>query len=201
MSPDATPVGLPRTRLPDQQKFRAAVNAMLEAAGFDIDPVHLAHTAERVNELWASRLLDGYDVQLESLLSSGFEDPRQDLVTVRDIAVHGMCPHHLVPWRGVAHVAYLPGGCLHGFGRIARLVDALGHRLTYQEWFTRDVAEALVKHGQARGAACVVETAQLCLILGENRRGEERVVTTAFTGVLEHDAVARSECLRALGQP
>jgi GTP cyclohydrolase I len=55
---------------------------------------------------------------------------------VRGIAVHGVCPHHLVPFRGLAHVAYLPGGRLHGFGRIARLVDAIGHRFTYQEWMT-----------------------------------------------------------------
>jgi GTP cyclohydrolase I len=184
----------------DAPRFRAAVQSMLEAAGFDVDTVHLGHTAEHVQTLWAGRLLDGYDVSLDAVLGGGFEDPRRDLVALRDIAVHGMCPHHLVPWRGVAHVAYLPGGRLHGFGRIARLVDALGHRLTYQEWFTRDVAEALVRHGGARGAACVVEAAQLCLILGENRRGEERVVTTAFAGALADDAAARSECLRALGQ-
>jgi hypothetical protein len=94
-----------------------------------------------------------------------------------------VCPHHLVPFRGVAHVAYVPGGRLHGFGRIARLVDAIGHRLTYQEWMTRDIAEALVLHGQAKGAACVIEAEQLCLLLGEDRRGDERVYTQAFAGV------------------
>ena len=67
-------------------------------------------------------------------------------------------------------------GRLHGFGGIARLVDAIGHRFTYQEWMTRDVADALLTHGQARGAACVVGAEPLCLLLGEGRRGGERVV-------------------------
>ena len=124
---------------------------------------------------------------------------RCDMIIVRGIAIHGVCPHHLVPFRGLAHVAYLPGGRLHGFGRIARLVDAIGHRFTYQEWMTRDIADALHHHGQARGAACVIEAEQLCLLLGEDRRGDERVVTQAFSGEFESDAQLRNEFLRAIG--
>jgi GTP cyclohydrolase I len=114
------------------------------------------------------------------------------------VAVHGVCPHHLVPFRGVAHVAYIPGGRLHGFGRIARMVDAIGHRFTYQEWMTRDIAEALVTHGQAQGAACIIEAEQLCLLLGEDRRGDERVVTQAFTGCFKTSDQMRNEFLRAV---
>jgi GTP cyclohydrolase I len=95
-------------------------------------------------------------------------------------------------------VGYIPGGRLHGFGRIARLVDAIGHRLTYQEWMTRDIAEALVTHGKAQGAACVIEAEQLCLLLGEDRRGDERVCTQAFAGRFVEDAQARNEFLRAI---
>jgi GTP cyclohydrolase IA len=121
------------------------------------------------------------------------------MVVVRGIAIHGVCPHHLVPFRGIAHVAYVPGGRLHGFGRIARLVDAIGHRLTYQEWMTRDIADAMVQHGQARGAACVIDAEQLCLLLGEDRRGDERVCTQAFAGCLVDDAQLRGEFMRAIG--
>jgi GTP cyclohydrolase I len=135
------------------------------------------------------------------VLGAGFEDPRTDMVVVRGIAVHGVCPHHLVPFRGIAHVAYVPGGRLHGFGRIARMVDAIAHRLTYQEWMTRDIAEALVRHGQAQGAACVIEAEQLCLLLGEDRRGDERVRTQAFAGRLESDARLRDEFIRAIATP
>jgi GTP cyclohydrolase I len=133
-------------------------------------------------------------------LGEGFADDRDDMVVVRGIAVHGVCPHHLVPFRGVAHVAYIPGGRLHGFGRIARMVDAIGHRFTYQEWMTRDIAEALVTHGQAQGAACIIEAEQLCLLLGEDRRGDERVVTQAFTGCFRTSDQQRNEFLRAVAQ-
>ncbi|MFO0234050.1 MAG: GTP cyclohydrolase I, partial [Burkholderiales bacterium] len=76
--------------------------------------------------------------------------------------------------------------------------DAIGHRFTYQEWMTRDIAEALVTHGRARGAACVIEAEQLCLLLGEDRRGDERVVTQAFAGCYVGSDRDRAEFLRAI---
>ncbi len=191
-------VGIPQLRPFDPIAFERAVNDLLHACGISTDSVHTGKTAQRVRELWQRRLLGGYAMDPAAALGEGFEDARQDMVVVRGIAVHGVCPHHLVPFRGVAHVAYVPGGRLHGFGRIARLVDAIGHRFTYQEWMTRDIADALVTYGQARGAACIIEAEQLCLLLGEDRRGDERVVTQAYAGVLRDDAQLRNEFLRAL---
>ena len=159
---------------------------------------HTGMTARRVRELWEKRLLGGYEIDPATVLGAGFDDPREDMVVIRGIAIHGVCPHHLVPFRGVAHVAYIPGGRLHGFGRIARLVDAIGHRFTYQEWMTRDIAEALVTHGLAKGAACVIEAEQLCLLLGEDRRGDERVRTQAFAGCFEESQQFRQEFLQAV---
>lgn len=191
-------IGIPRSGEFDPVAFEAAVSALLAACGVQAGGSHTGNTARRVRELWQRRLLGGYELDPAEALGDGFEDSRRDMVVIRGIAVHGVCPHHLVPFRGVAHVAYLPGGRLHGFGRIARLVDAIGHRFTYQEWMTRDIAEALMHHGRARGAACIVEAEQLCLLLGEDRRGDERVVTQAFTGEFESDAQLRSEFLRAI---
>jgi len=188
------PVGIPRARPFDAPRFESAVSELLEAAGFAIDAQHLGNTAARVRELWEKRLLNGYDVDVAQAIGTGFPDQRTDPVILRGIAIHGMCPHHLVPFRGVAHVSYIPGGKLHGFGRVARMVDALCHRLTYQEWFTRDVVDSLMVHGGAAGAACQVEAEQLCLLLGEDRRGDERVVTQAYSGVYAGEdpmAVAR----------
>lgn len=181
----------------DAPAFEAAVRALLTACGVAEQP-HMRQTAERVRALWQDRLLDGYGMELPTVLGDGFADPRTDVVVVRGITVHGVCPHHLLPFRGKAHVAYLPGGRLHGFGRIARLVDALAHRFTYQEWLTRDIADALVTLGHAQGAAVVVETEQLCLLLGEDRRSEERVLTQAFAGIFETDAGRRAEIHRLL---
>ena len=192
-------IGIPRQNAFDPEAFERAVSDLLAACGIAPDAAHMGRTTQRVRELWQKRLLGGYDLDPATALGDGFADPRRDMIVVRGIAIHGVCPHHLVPFRGVAHVAYLPGGRLHGFGRIARLVDAIGHRFTYQEWMTRDIADALLRHGQARGAACVIEAEQLCLLLGEDRRGDERVVTQAFCGEFEADAQLRNEFLRAIG--
>jgi len=193
-------LGIPQIGAFDPAAFERAVNDMLTACGVAPDSVHTGRTAQRGRELWQKRLLGGYAISPEETLGEGFADERDDMVVVRGIAVHGVCPHHPVPFRGVAHVAYIPGGRLHGFGRIARMVDAIGHRFTYQEWMTRDIAEALVTHGRARGAACIVEAEQLCLLLGEDRRGDERVVTQAFSGSFRTSDQQRNEFLRAVAQ-
>jgi GTP cyclohydrolase I len=192
-------IGIPRVGSFDPVAFEAAIRSLLQACGVSPDSVHTGKTARRVSELWERRLLGGYDIDPAAAIGEGFADPREDMVVIRGIAVHGVCPHHLVPFRGVAHVAYIPGGRLHGFGRIARMVDAIGHRFTYQEWMTRDIAEALVVHGRARGGACVIEAEQLCLLLGEDRRGDERVITQAFAGCFQDDAQRRNEFLQAIG--
>jgi GTP cyclohydrolase I len=196
--PPAQGPGIARAGSFDAVAFERAIGDLLKACGIGTDGVHTGNTPRRVRELWERRLLGGYALDPAEVLGPGFADPRQDMVVVRGIAIHGVCPHHLVPFRGIAHVAYVPGGRLHGFGRIARLVDAIGHRLTYQEWMTRDIAEALVKHGQAQGAACVIEAEQLCLLLGEDRRGDERVYTQAFAGCMAGDEQLRGEFMRAI---
>lgn len=198
--PAPTPggLGIPRVGQFDAAAFELAIADLLRACGVSPDGTHTGRTARRVRELWEKRLLGGYDMDPAEVLGEGFADPREDMVVIRGIAVHGVCPHHLVPFRGIAHVAYIPGGRLHGFGRIARLVDAIGHRFTYQEWMTRDVAEALVAHGRAKGAACVIEAEQLCLLLGEDRRGDERVYTQAFAGCFNDNDQFRQEFLRSI---
>ena len=198
-APSAGGLGIPRVGAFDGEAFERAVADLLRACGVAPEGAHTGKTPKRVRELWERRLLGGYALDPAEVLGAGFADPREDMVVVRGIAVHGVCPHHLVPFRGIAHVAYIPGGRLHGFGRIARLVDAIGHRFTYQEWMTRDIADALVQHGQAKGAACVIEAEQLCLLLGEDRRGDERVYTQAFAGCFNHDAQVRAEFMRAIG--
>jgi GTP cyclohydrolase I len=99
-----------------------------------------------------------------------------------------MCPHHLLPSRGVAHVAYLPGARVVGFGQLARLVDCLAHRLVLEEDLARQVATALVEHLGARGAACVLDAEHLCLSVRGERRREARAHAQCFVGALEDDA-------------
>ena len=129
----------------DSKALRAAVEALLRAAGRDVDKdPDLARTPERVTEVWQREFLAGYDMDPAQILGEpvlGEADP--DVVVVGGLRFHAMCPHHLLPYRGVAHVAYLPAGKLVGFGRLADLVECFTKRLTLQERATHQIAEAL----------------------------------------------------------
>lgn len=167
--------------------LRAAIEALLRASG--LDPARggdVEHTPERVARLWASEFLAGYDMDPAAILGepvTGEADP--DVVIVGGLRFHAMCPHHLLPYRGVAHVAYLPGGKLVGFGRLAELVDCFTKRLTLQERATHQIADALHRHLGARGAGCVIEAEQQCLALPGEKHDQSAVVTGAFVGEMQ----------------
>jgi GTP cyclohydrolase IA len=148
----------------------------------------LAGTPERVAEAWSEDLLDGYGVDPAELLRDAMPARGRDLVAVTGIDFHSMCPHHLLPSRGVAHVAYVPGGKVVGFGQLARLVDCYAHRLVLEEDLARQVAEALVRELGARGAACLLDAEQTCLSVRGEQRRSARAHAQCFLGALEEDA-------------
>jgi GTP cyclohydrolase IA len=164
--------------------LRAAIEALLKASGLDpaSDP-DLGQTPSRVARLWESEFLAGYGMDPAKILADPVEgnaDP--DVVVVGGLRFHAMCPHHLLPYRGVAHVAYLPAGKLVGFGRLAELVDCFTKRLTLQERATHQIADALCRNLGARGAGCVLEAEQLCLALPDEKHDQSGVMTSAFVG-------------------
>ena len=115
-----------------------------------------------------------------------------------DLPVTTVCPHHLLPAQGVAHVGYLPGGKVVGFGAIGRLVSCLGRRLVLQEVLGQAVADALVAHLGARGAGCVLDLEPTCMTARGGRHHGARAVTTAFAGELTLDPALRAELLRCV---
>jgi GTP cyclohydrolase IA len=151
----------------------------------------LAGTPRRVAEAWLEDLVDGYARDPAEILADAIPSASRDLVAVTGIDFHSMCPHHLLPSRGVAHVAYLPGERVVGFGQIVKLVDCLAHRLVLQEDLARGIADALVRHVGARGAACVLDAEQLCMTVRGSRRAGTRAHAEAFAGALARDSVAR----------
>lgn len=158
----------------------------------------LASTPARVAEAWLDDLIDGYAVDPAQVLAGGTPSASRDLVAVTDIEFHSVCPHHLLPSRGVAHVGYLPGGKLVGFGQIVRLVDALAHRLVLQEDLARQVVEALAEHLGARGAGCLLEAEHLCLTVRGERRARARAHSEAYAGALAREGAARKRFLAAI---
>ena len=159
----------------------------------------LAQTPARVAEAWLDDLLDGYPVDPAAVLAEATPSAARDLVAVTGISYQSICPHHLLPSRGLAHVAYLPGGRVAGFGQVVRLVDVLAHRLVLQEDLAQEIAEALVAHLGARGAACVLDAEHLCLTARGARRVGARAHSEAFVGALARDGGARRRFLAAMG--
>jgi GTP cyclohydrolase I len=170
----------------DSRALANAITALLRAAGLDPSgEADLRQTPERVAKLWAEEFLAGYAMDPAQILGEpvvGEADP--DVVVVSGLRFHSMCPHHLVPFRGLAHLAYLPAGRLAGFGRLADLVECFTKRLTLQERATHAIADALWRGLGARGAGCVLEAEQLCLALPGERHDSSCVVTSAFVGDL-----------------
>ncbi len=187
---------------PDVAAAARAVEALLRAVvpADDLRRADVRGTPRRVAEALRDDLLDGYRSDPAAILSAAMEHPGRDLVAVTGIDFHSMCPHHLLPYRGTATVAYVPGGRVVGFGVLARLVDSLAHRLVIQEVLARQVAEALVDHLGAGGAACVLEAEQSCLtVRGERRRGA-RAHAQAFAGIMADGRAWQRRVLALAGE-
>lgn len=192
----------PRRR-PAAATLPAAVAAFLDA--LDLPPAvrrgpDLQGTPARVAEAWRRDLLDGYRRDPAAILAEAMPSTGRGLVAVTSIDFHSVCPHHLLPSRGLAHVAYLPGGRVVGFGQLARLVDALGHRLVLEEDLARHVVEALMAHLGARGAACVLEAEQMCLSVRGEKRARSRAHAECFAGELEADGALQRRFLAAVAR-
>lgn len=181
------------------QAMSVAIAALLRAAGLDpTSDVDLKQTPERVAKLWRDEFLAGYAMDPATILGDpviGEKDP--DVVIVSGLRFHSMCPHHLVPFRGLAHVAYIPAGKLAGFGRLADLVECFTKRLTLQERATHQIAEAVWQGLSARGAGCVMEAQQLCLSLPGERHDQSAVLTSAFVGEMEERPDLKARLLAA----
>jgi GTP cyclohydrolase IA len=153
-------------------------------------------TPRRVAEAFRDDLLDGYRCDPRSILRGAIPHDGHDLVAVTGIDFHAVCPHHLLPYRGTACIAYVPGGRVLGFGVLARLLDCFAHRLVIQEVLARQVADALVDGLGARGAACVLDAEQMCLTVRGERRREARTHSQAFAGEMDGDPAWERRVLR-----
>jgi GTP cyclohydrolase I len=183
----------------DGAALRSAIDALLRASGLDPDRDRdFIATPDRVAKLWQDEFLAGYAMDPAVILGDpvvGEADP--DVVVVGGLRFHAMCPHHLVPYRGVAHVAYLPNGKLVGFGRLADLVDCFTKRLTLQERATHQIADALWRGLGAHGAGCVIEAEQMCLALPGEKHDQSGVVTSAFVGQMQQRPDLKARLLEA----
>jgi GTP cyclohydrolase IA len=173
----------PRERRPDAPAMARAIQAFLGAAGLRLEG-ELVGTPGRVAQAWADDFLDGYRSSPAEALGPLLPASGAGLVSVTGLDFHSSCPHHLLPYRGLAHLAYLPARGVVGFSRLGRLVDVLGHRLVLQEVLARQIVEAIVAGTGALGAGCVLETEQACVTCRGRLRSRARTTSEAFVGQL-----------------
>ena len=186
----------PQAPVPDVEGMRRAVRDFLRAAGVDLTEPNLLHTPERVAEAWAREFLDGYAVTPEQALGESYPAPAGaagELVVVTQLRFHSMCPHHLLPVEGLAHIAYVPTDRVVGFGRLSTLLSAFAHRLILQEDLAREVARALARQLKSPATACILEARQACLRLRGDSQSEAITHSEAYEGRLQNDRDLRRE--------
>jgi GTP cyclohydrolase I len=176
-------------------EIKMAVSTLLEAFGEDVDREGLERTPERVARMY-DELLAGYRVDPFQLINEAlFNVEYDDMVIVRDIEFYSMCEHHLLPFLGKAHVAYIPEGQVIGLSKIPRVVDLFARRLQVQERMTRQIADFLEAAVHPQGIGVVVEGLHLCSKIRGVKKSESRMVTSAMKGTFREHEVTRHEFL------
>ncbi len=178
---------------PGSEQAEAAVRRLLDWMGENPDRPGLAATPERVARSLA-RLTDRDGTDLEDLLAKAiFPAEGSGLVLIRDVEFYSLCEHHLLPFFGRCHVAYLPAESILGFSRIPRLVNHFARRLQVQERLTRQIAETLEEAVQPHGVACIIEGFHLCMAMRGVEKQQAVAVTSNYRGIFDSDPERRRE--------
>ncbi len=178
----------------DVAAMRKALADFLRAAG--LPEAAEGEAPGKAAEAWAGQLLSGYGRDPVETLGEIWPDDSSEMVIVGDVPFVSVCAHHLLPFYGLAHVAYLPGGRLVGLSRLTSLVDCLARRLQIQEQLGEQVCEALMEGAGARGTACLLLASHDCIGARKLEHRGARVQTLAYRGEFADDPVLRNEFLQ-----
>lgn len=181
----------------DIERIRGAVTEILLALGEDIHREGLQKTPERVARMYAE-LLGGTFEDPHVHLQSVFTEKYDEIVLLRNIPFYSVCEHHLLPFIGKAHVAYLPTGKVLGVSKLARIVDSFAHRLQTQERLTGQIADFLMKNLRPLGVAVVLQASHSCMTIRGIRKPGSEMVTSALRGTFKKDARSRAEVLHLM---
>jgi GTP cyclohydrolase I len=184
------------THTEHMREFEQVVRRQLELIGEDPDREGLQKTPSRVAKAlsWLTR---GYELDPATVIGDAlFSEDHENMVMVRDIELYSMCEHHMLPFFGRAHVAYIPDGKIVGLSKIPRVVEVFARRLQVQERLGEQVADALEDVLKPRGVGVVIEAVHLCMMMRGVEKQNSRTITSSLRGVFKDDARTRSEFLR-----
>ena len=186
----------------DKPRIERAVGEILAAIGEDPTRDGLRHTPRRVADMY-EEIFAGLHGDPARHLTVTFEAQHDEMVMVRDIPLYSQCEHHLVPFHGHAHVAYIPGsdGRITGISKIARLVDEFARRPQVQEKLTTDIADALMRVLAPAGVFVVIEAEHLCMSMRGVRKPGSLTVTSAVRGLFKDNPATRAEAMAFINQP
>ena len=178
-----------------REELERLVRRQLELLGEDPDREGLLRTPERVAEslAWLTR---GHDLDVHDVIGDAvFEETHESMVMVRDIELYSMCEHHMLPFFGKAHVAYIPHGRIVGLSKVARVVEVFARRLQVQERLTEQIAEAIEDALQPQGVGVVIEAVHLCMMMRGVEKQNSRTITSALRGKFRDCPMTRNEFL------
>lgn len=181
---------------PNRREAEQAVRTILQYAGEDVEREGLVETPKRVIKAW-DEMLSGYNTDVEKIFKV-FEDGAEkvdQMVIVKDINIQSFCEHHMIPFFGKAHIAYIPNGKVVGLSKLARVAQAYARRLQIQERLTEQIASAIETHLKPLGVAVMIECKHLCMNYRGAREPEATTVTTSLKGLFKLDNKAREEFL------
>lgn len=181
----------------DQPRIERAVREILLAIGEDPQREGLRETPGRVARMYAE-LFAGLHDDPAKHLATAFDENHHELVILRDITFSSMCEHHLMPFEGQAHIAYIPGGKVVGLSKLARVVDSFARRPQVQERLTAQIADLLADRVGVQGCAVILEAVHTCMTCRGVRKPGSTMVTSALRGVLHQNQSTRAEALALL---
>jgi GTP cyclohydrolase I len=190
---DARPAHLPDANV-DVARIEKAVREILLAVGENPEREGLLRTPNRVARAYAE-LMAGLQDDPRRHLKTVFRERYDEVVLLRDIEFHSLCEHHLLPFTGRAHVAYLPDGKVVGLSKLARLVEGYARRPQVQERLTTQIADALMEELNPMGAACVIEAVHTCMTIRGAKKHGSIMVTSALRGIFKENPSSRAEIL------